>query len=118
MKFFLATLLTGLLGFCAGLFFPWWVLAIVAFGVALLVPQTNNRSFFSGFLGIFLLWTIVAAWIDWKNGSLLSHKIAQLLPLGGSSFLLVLVTALVGGLLGGFAALSGGSLRRLLKRSH
>lgn len=117
MKFFLATLLTGLLGFCAGLFFPWWVLAIVAFGVALLVPQTNGRSFFAGFLGIFLMWVVVAAWIDWKNGSLLSQKIAQLLPLGGSSILLVLVTAFIGGLVGGFAALSGGSLRRLVNRN-
>jgi hypothetical protein len=61
-------------------------------------------------LGIFLLWSIVALWIDLKNESILSHKIAQIFPLGGSSFLLILTTAVIGALVGGFAAMSGASL--------
>jgi hypothetical protein len=110
MRFFLATMLTALLSFIAGLFLPWWSIAIVAFIVALLMKQFIGRSFLAGFLGIFLLWTIVALWIDLKNESILSHKIAQIFPLGGSSFLLILVTAVIGGLVGGFAAMSGASL--------
>lgn len=116
MRFILATLLIALLAFIAGIFLPWWALAIVAFAIALLIPQTHGRTFLSGFLGIFLVWALVAAWINAKNNSLLSHKVAQLFPLGGSSVLLILVTALMGGLVGGFAALSGGSLRRLAQR--
>lgn len=114
MRFILTTVLIGLLAFIAGLFLPWWVLALVAFGVALLLPQTNARSFLAGFLGIFLMWSVVASWIDIKNNSLLSHKVAQIIPLGGSSLALVLVSALVGALVGGFAAMSGNSLRQLL----
>jgi hypothetical protein len=53
----------------------------------------------------------LAVWIDSKNESLLSQKIAQLFPLGGSSVLLIIVTALFGALVGGFAALSGAALR-------
>ena len=116
MRFILAILLTALLSFLAGLYFPWWSIAIIAFGVALLIPQRLWAGFLSGFLGIFLLWALVAAWIDTKNESILSKKIAQLLPLGGSAFLLILVTAFIGGLVGGFAAMAGSSLRPAKKR--
>jgi predicted membrane metal-binding protein len=111
MRFLAALLLIALLSFIAGLFLPWWSIAIVGFLVALLIPQTIGKSFLSGFLAIFLLWGIVSFIIDIKNESMLSGKIAQLFPLGGSSILLILITALIGALVGGFAAMSGGSLR-------
>lgn len=114
MRFILVTVLIGLLAFIAGLYLPWWVLAPVCFGVALLLPQTNGRAFLAGFSGIFILWAGVATWIDVKNNSLLAHKVAQIIPLGGSPLALVLVSALIGALVGGFAALSGNSLRRLV----
>jgi hypothetical protein len=110
MRFLLATLLTALLSFIAGLYLPWWSIAIIAFLVALFMRQFVGRSFLSGFLGIFLLWFIVALWIDIKNEHILSQKIAQIFPLGGSSVLLVLITALTGALVGGFAAMSGASV--------
>ena len=110
MRFLLATLLTALLSFIAGLYLPWWSIAIIAFLVALFMRQFIGRSFLSGFLGIFLLWFIVALWIDIKNEHILSQKIAQVFPLGGSSVLLILITALIGALVGGFAAMSGASL--------
>jgi len=112
MRFLLAVLLTAAFGFIAGKFLPWWSIAVVAFFVALLLPQRIGKSFLSGFLGIFLLWSIIALWIDANNNSLLSSKVASLFPLGGSSVLLIIVTALIGALVGGFAALSGASLRK------
>lgn len=111
MRFILSILLTVVFSFFAGLFLPWWSIAIVALAVALLIPQRISKAFLSGLLGIFLLWTVVALWIDIKNDSILSHKISQLFKLGGSSILLILVTALIGGLVGGFAAMAGSSLR-------
>lgn len=110
MKFLVATLLTAALGFVAGKFLPWWSIAIVAFAVALLVQQNPGRGFLSGFLGIFLLWGILALWIDVQNDGVLSRQIAKLLPLGGSSILLILVTGLVGALVGGFAAMTGSAV--------
>lgn len=111
MRLLLSTLLIAVLGFIAGLYLPWWSIALVAFLIAFLIPQGIGRSFLGGFLGIFLLWGLVSLWIDIKNESILSHKIAQLFPLGGSSVLLILTTAVIGGLVGGFAAMSASSLR-------
>jgi hypothetical protein len=116
MKFILSILLIATLSFLAGLYLPWWSIAIIAFLVALFLPQRTGAAFLCGFLGIFLLWFIVAAWIDFANDHILSHKIAQLFPLGGSSFLLMLVTAFVGGLVGGFASMAGSALRPLPRR--
>src|SRR6478752_7469916 len=98
MRFLLATLLIATLGFLAGLYAPWWNIAIIAFAVTLFIRQKIIYGFLAGFLGIFLLWAAVATWIDISNQRILSHKIAKLLPLGGSSLLLILITALVGGL--------------------
>ncbi len=111
MKFFTAVMLTGLLAFVAGLYLPWWSVAIVAFIVAALVHQTAGKAFLSGFLGIFLFWGLLAFIIDNSNNSLLSEKVATLLKLGGNSLLLVLVTAFIGGLTGGFGAMTGSFLR-------
>ena len=115
MKFLTATLLTLLLAFVSGLYLPWWGIAIVALLVAAIVHQIAGKAFLSGFLGLFLLWGGLAFWIDMKNDHILSQKIAAILPLGGNSILLILVTALVGGLVAGFAALSGSFLRASAK---
>ncbi len=115
MKLILALLLTAVLSFLAGLFLPWWSIAIIAFLIALLIPQRIGYSFLSGLLGIFILWALIAFWIDLKNDSILSHKISELFKLGGSSILLIFVTALIGGLVGGFSAMAGSSLRPLKK---
>ena len=111
MRFILATLLTATLGFIAGLYTPWWSIAIISFLVAILIKQHYGIAFLSGFAGIFLLWGILSLIIDIQNNHVLSQKIAQIFPMGGSSLLLILVTALVGALVGGFSAMSGSSLR-------
>lgn len=111
MKFLLTLLLTALLSFIAGLFLPWWSIAVIAFLAALLIQPRVGVGFLAGFSGIFLLWGALSFWIDTANESILSRKIAQLFPLGGSSLLLILVTAFVGGLVGGFAAMAGSSIR-------
>jgi hypothetical protein len=118
MRFLLATLLTAALAYIAGMFLPWWSIAIVAFLVAFLLVQNLAAGFLSGFAGIFILWGLLALWIDIRNESILSHKIAQLFPLGGSSVLMILITALVGALVGGFAAMAGSSLRPAKRTSR
>ena len=112
MRILLSIILTALLCFIAGLFLPWWSIAIIAFLVALLFCQSPGAHFLSGFLGVFLLWFLLAFWLDLKNEHILSAKIAQLFHLGSASILLVFITAFVGALVGGFAAFTGGSVRR------
>jgi len=111
MKFLFAILLTALIGFIGGLYLPWWSIAIAAFLVAAMVHQKAGKAFIAGFLGIFLLWAVLAFWINIKNEGILATKIASVLPLGGSDIVLILVTGLIGGLIGGSAALGGSFLR-------
>ncbi len=111
MKFLTATILTAILAFISGLFLPWWGIAITSLLVAVLVHQKAGKAFLSGLLGVFLLWAGLAWWIDMKNNGILSKKIATILPLGGNTILLILVTGLIGGLIAGFAAMSGCFLR-------
>jgi len=112
MKFLISTLLIALLSFLSGLYLPWWGIALAAFLVSALVPQRPGLSFLSGFVALFLLWALLAWSMDAPNNSILSVKIAQILPLGGSAVLLILVTALVGALVGGGAALTGSYIHR------
>ena len=112
MKFFNSFLLTALLSFIAGIYISyWWFFAVVAFLVAALIHQKGYKAFLAGFLSLFILWFVLAFWMDLANEGMLSVKIASLLPLGGSKWLLMIVTAFIGGLIAGFAALSGSYLR-------
>ncbi len=117
MRFILATLLTAAFSFIAGLYLPWWSIAIVAFSVALLVRQTIGLAYLAGFTAICFLWGGLALFIHIRNKGLLTQKIAQIFPLNGNSFYLLSLTALVGGLVAGFAAMSGSSLRPAQRRA-
>lgn len=111
MKFTVSVIIIALLSLVTGLYFPWWSLAIVAFLVSALVHQKAGRAFGAGFLAIFLLWGGLAFWMDLKNNHILSQRIAQLLPLGGNSWALILLTATLGALVAGFSAMAGSYLR-------
>ena len=112
MKFAITTILIALLSFLAGIYLPWWGFALAAFLVSALIRQRPGTAFLSGFLALFILWAVLAKTMDGPNNSILSVKIAQILPLGGSAVLLILVTALVGALVGGLAALTGSFIHR------
>lgn len=112
MKFIVSIILTALLSFAAGLYLGWWSLAVAAFIVAALIPQKPWKAYLSGFIGLLLLWGILATWIDVKNQHILSQKMAQVFPLGGSATLLILVTALVAAIVAGFGALTGSYVRK------
>lgn len=114
MKFLIQLVLITLLAFILELLLPWWSIAIAAFagGIAL-----NTRvNFLAGFLGIALLWFFYALLIDTTGAAPLTDRVAKLFFM--NSILLTLVTALIGGLVGGFAAMAGGALRTTSKRSN
>lgn len=111
MKFIVSLLLTALLSFTAGLYLPWWSIAVCAFIVSVLLVQSPFKAFLAGFAGMFLLWFIFSWSVDAANDHILSRRIAEIFSLGENWFLLILITALVGGLVGGLAALSGSYLR-------
>jgi hypothetical protein len=114
MKFAIKIVLVAILAYMFEQFLPWWSVAIAAFVVELAIGQDKGKAFLSGFLGIFLLWFIAALIIDNANEHILSTKMAAVLPLGGSAIAIILVTALIGGLVGGLAAASGIELKKAL----
>ena len=109
MKFSIALLITFLTGLGLGTvaLIPWWGFVVTAALVGATLQQSAAKAFAAGFLGMFMAWGGLAWWIDWQNQSLLSQKIAQVLPLGGSAAALLFMTGIIAGLLAGFAALSG-----------
>ncbi|THU32438.1 hypothetical protein FAM09_26970 [Niastella caeni] len=115
MKFGISILLTIVVSFAAGMYLPFWSAALVAFLVALFIYQKPGMAYLAGFVSILLLWALLAWWIDTQNDSILSTRMATLFPLGGSSALLILITGLVGGIIGGLSALSGNFLRKYLQ---
>ncbi len=114
MKQITAIVLTAFLAFVAGIYsnLPWWSFAITSLIVSVAIHQKPGKAFLSGFLGLFGLWAVMALLKDIPNDHILSTKVAQILPLGGSYIVLILVTGIVGGLVSGLAALTGSYLRK------
>ena len=88
-------------------FLPWWSMAIAAFAVGYFIKQKSFTAFLSGFVAVFLLWSGYAFFLSAANDNLLAIRVAELLPLNGRVWLLLTVTGTVGGLVSGFASLSG-----------
>ena len=63
-------------------------------------------AFFSGFLALFLLWSILSFYISVNNDHILAHRVSLLLIKNDSPFLLILITGLIGGIVAGLASLT------------
>lgn len=91
---------------------PWWTVAIAALCFGFLA--SNARSAFSQASTLLaLIWGIWAQVQNVANGGLLAGKIGALFG-GISSIQLVLITAAVGGLIGGLFGYLGYALKQAL----
>ncbi|MEI8110832.1 MAG: hypothetical protein WCH59_07540 [Chitinophagia bacterium] len=117
MKFLVVTFLTAYLGYAIGVYtqMPWWSFALSSALIALCVQQSKISTFVSGFLGIFLLWVLLAFIRDVSNDHILSQRVVSILGIGSSSTLLILITGFLGGLVSGLAAITGYHLRSSAK---
>ncbi len=118
MKFFIALLLTALLSFAAGLYLPWWSIALASVVVALAVPQKPGLAFSSAFTANFLLWAGIIFIISTTNKDVFIHKLSTLILKTDNPVMLIAGTALVGGLVSGLAALTASLFRSLLKKNQ
>jgi uncharacterized membrane protein YhaH (DUF805 family) len=100
-----------ILSFASGYFLPWWVVAIAAFLTAFLIGKTSGQSFWSGFSAVFIVWTVLALFKSIPNDHILAKRVATLFQLP-NWLLLLFITALIGGLVGGMSALSGVLLKK------
>ena len=99
-----------LLGLLVHQFTPWWSIVIVTAIVGGIINEHAAKSFLFGFIGVFLLWGIAAFQMDIGNESILSTRMAEIF---GAN--MIMVTALLGGLLGGMGALTGTLGHRIFK---
>jgi hypothetical protein len=115
IKFLMATIVSALLAYAIGIYgnLPWWSFVISNFIIAIAIDQKPWKAFISGALGVGLLWLTLALMIDQQNGHLLSTKVANILPLKGSTTALIAITAFVGFILGGLSSLSGSYVRKV-----
>ncbi len=111
MKFLISTFLIAALSLAVGLYLPWWTIAIASFIVIVFIPLRPGPAFLSGFLGVGILWYVLCLVISTKNHDLFAHKISMLIIGMDHPMLLMLVSALIGGLVAGFGALTGSFVR-------
>ena len=109
MRFPVQVLVILVAGFFLELFFPWWSVAIAAFFGGILLSSRFN--FLAGFLGVGLLWIGKALITDLSSQSDLADRVARIFMLHHKSLLLLFTFVLIG-LVGGFAAMTGGALRK------
>jgi hypothetical protein len=103
---FLGALLILALGQVSHFGLPWWILVVIAALVGGWLTRSVWQAFFAGFLGGSLLWSIAALIQDNANNSALAEKVGQLF-LGVSSTQLILLTGLLGGIMGALGAITG-----------
>lgn len=114
MKFIIKTILTIILAYLFQLWLPWYSIAIAAIITSIIIPSKGFTAFLSGFVAIFLLWSITAHLIDSANQQILSSRIASIFSTTPS--ILLLATGLLGGLAAGFSSLTGNSFINLFKK--
>jgi hypothetical protein len=116
MKLFLRIILIGALTYFLSLIFPWWILAVVGFTVGLLIPGGSLSTFISGFLGIGIIWMGHAWSLDAKNDSQFTEVMIQVIGIVDDPIVLIAIVGLIGGLVGGFATMTGALLRQPAKK--
>jgi len=92
---------------------PWWGIMVAAMITGFMIPLKKVSVFIIPFLAVSLFWSVYSFWLSNGNDFILAKKIAILLPLKGNAFLLILVTALVGGIAAGIAGVFGKQLKEL-----
>jgi len=91
---------------------PWWIVAIISFLSALFIAKTSAHAFWSAFMAIFTVWVVMALFKSVPNNHILATRMAHVFPLGGNWIALLLITAVIGGLVAGMAAMSAYLIRQ------
>ena len=96
---------------------PWWAAAIPGLFFGFMLGDSGKSSAMWGFIGIGGLWLIQSIIIFIINDGALTTRMANLFSLP-SPVLVILITVLIGGLIGACSTLSGYLLKRALFTSR
>jgi hypothetical protein len=117
MKFLLFTLLSALVVVFLNIVAPYWVVMIAVTALAALIRPTVWGGFLGGGLGMGLVWLGQTVYISAVTSSTLPDKMGALMGLG-SGLNLMLLTAVLGFILGGFSGLLGVMFRNLVQKKR
>ena len=102
--------------FILGYFFDWWTVVIAGFIGGFFFGTASRETFAKGTVGASILWLLMILYYHFSTQGILSNKIAQILPVGGNVGILIIVTILIGGLVGGCGAMSGFLSKNLFRK--
>ena len=115
MKFIAQIIIIAAVAAALQLIFTWWTATIAAFLAGLIVQQSGGKAFLAGLFAVGLLWFFHALIISLNNDFILAQRVAGLFPIPPSGLLLILITGIIGGLVGGFGSLTGNRLKTVFK---
>jgi len=103
----LSLLLTVALAYALGLFLPWWSTAVAAAAVMAGLGLRPLPAFLLGFASVFLFWS---GWIlsrSIANDHILAQRMSAFILGAENPWLLMALSAALGGLMGGLGGLCG-----------
>lgn len=109
-RFFLLSGIIVLTLICVSQQLPWYLPAGGSALLAFVLPVWRRGGSWFAFLGGFFSWGVYAGIINWENQGILSNRLAAAFGLL-DGWLLVLLTALVGGITTGLGGWFGAALR-------
>jgi len=118
MNLFVRITVIAALSSISQMYLPWWTAVVIALFVEALIGKGDKTSFYSGFYGVSIPWMILATYIDVKSESILTVRILELFKLPQFSFVLIILTGLIGGLIGGVGSMTGGWIKAAFSRTN
>ncbi|WP_420151306.1 hypothetical protein [Spirosoma sp.] len=100
-------ILIAILSLLSQILFPWWSLAIVAFIICYWRSNNSGQAFLYGFIGTAFTWIGYALLIHTRTDGIFTGRMGELLFKSNNIMIPLLITAVIGGLVGGMAGLSG-----------
>jgi len=112
MLFLFRLILISVFTYLLALFTPWWSAIGCSALIAFFLPGNNFNAFLSGFMGVGLIWMVMAWKVNVETESIMSLKMIDLFPIDDVNMLIIL-TAIIGGFAGALGAFSGNSFRQI-----
>ena len=92
-----------------------WVTMILAGALGALLTRRHRTAFFAGFISVAIAWTAIFVYLTLTTQALaIAEFFIGLLGLSGLGWLVIVISILLGALLGGFGGLLGRSIVELV----
>jgi len=92
-----------------------WVTMLIAGALCALLARRHRTAFFAGFIGVAIAWTAIFVYLSLTAQAMaIAEFFIGLLGLSGMGWLVIVISILLGALLGGFGGLLGRSVVELV----